>query len=128
MRKYWISLKRDVVADQFVSGFHGYTALEAMALGRPVLCFLRGPQMMIEPASCPIINTSPDAIYGVLRDCLNGSIDLPTIGVLSRGYVEKHYSLEAVAGRLGHMYIETADFEPPFVNDLNDKLARSIRH
>jgi len=40
----------DVVADQFIAGFHGYTALEAMALGKPVLCYLRDPQAAIDPA------------------------------------------------------------------------------
>jgi glycosyltransferase involved in cell wall biosynthesis len=99
-----------VVADQFVAGFHGYTALEAMALGRPVLCFLRNDQMMIDPATCPIINTRPDEIYDVLKKCLRGEIDLSRAGQAGRRYVERHYSLEAVATRLGKLYLDTAGF------------------
>lgn len=100
----------DLVADQFVAGFHGYTALEAMATGRPVMCFLRGPDMMVDAESCPIINTRPDEIYDVLRRCATGSIDLDGIGERSRRYVERYYSLEAVAARLGRLYFETAGF------------------
>lgn len=99
-----------IVADQFVAGFHGYTALEAMALGRPVLCFLRNDQMMIDPATCPIINTRPEQIYDVLKRCLRGEIDLNEAGKNGRRYVEQHYSLEAVAERLGRLYLDTANF------------------
>lgn len=98
----------DLVADQFIAGFHGYTALEAMALGKPVICFLRGPEMAIDPAECPIINANPDTLYEVLKGCATGKYDLEAIGARSRAYVEKHYSLEAVAARLGQLYLETA--------------------
>ena len=102
----------DLVADQFIAGFHGYTALEAMALGRPVLCFLRGPEMMMDPATCPIINTCPETVYDVLLACLLGRLDLDSLGRQSRAYVERHYSLKAVAVRLGRLYIDTAALPP----------------
>jgi hypothetical protein len=113
-----------VVADQFVAGFHGYTALEAMAMAKPVLCFLRGDQMMVDPATCPIINTRPDDLYDVLKKCLRGELDLRAIGQRGRCYVEKHYSLEAVAARLGKLYIDTANFP----DELNAKLKIKIHH
>ena len=111
-----------IVADQFVAGFHGYTALEAMALGRPVLCFLRSDQMMIDPATCPIINTRPEQIYDVLKQCLRGEIDLNRAGQDGRRYVERHYSLEAVAARLGQLYLDTANFPA----ELNAKLQARV--
>lgn len=111
-----------IVADQFVSGFHGYTTLEAMAMAKPVLCFLRNDQMMIDPATCPIINTRPEDIYAVLKKCLRGEIDLAAVGQNGRRYVEKHYSLRAVAARLGKLYIETANYP----DDLNRKLRARI--
>jgi len=105
----------DVVADQFIAGFHGYTALEAMALGKPVLCYLRDPQAAIDPANCPMINCSPDTIGDVLRNCLDGDFDLAELGRRSRSYIEHYYSLEAVAIRLGKLYLETAAF-PDSIN------------
>ena len=100
----------DVVADQFIAGFHGYTALEAMALGKPVLCYLRNPEAVIDPANCPIINCVPDTLEEALKACLDGDFDLTTLGRRSRSYVEHYYSLEAVATRLGKLYLETAEF------------------
>ncbi|WP_342727930.1 glycosyltransferase [Bradyrhizobium sp. B097] len=111
-----------VVADQFVAGFHGYTALEAMAMAKPVLCFLRDDRMMVDPATCPIINTRPDEIYGVLKRCLRGELDLNEIGKAGRRYVEAHYSLQAVAARLGRLYCETADLP----EDLRASLTRRV--
>jgi glycosyltransferase involved in cell wall biosynthesis len=100
----------DIIADQFIAGFHGYTALEAMALGKPVLCYLRNPDMAIDPVNCPIINVWPDTVYDVLLDCLNGLHDLATLGRRCRAYVEHYYSLEAVALRLGRLYLAEARF------------------
>ncbi|MHC2461137.1 glycosyltransferase family protein [Bradyrhizobium embrapense] len=111
-----------VVADQFVAGFHGYTALEAMAMAKPVLCFLRNDRMMIDPATCPIINTRPDEIYDVLKRCLRRELDLNEIGKAGRRYVEAHYSLQAVAARLGRLYCETATLP----EDLRASLTRQV--
>jgi hypothetical protein len=105
----------DVVADQFIAGFHGYTALEAMALGKPVLCYLRSPEAAIDPATCPIINCSPDAIEEALKTCLDGGFNLTELGRRSRSYVEHYYSIEAIAIRLGKLYLQTAAF-PDRVN------------
>ncbi len=99
----------DIVADQFIAGFHGYTALEAMALGKPVLCYLRGPDMAVDFDRCPIIRADPDTLETVLRDCLTGKLDLAGLGLASRRYVEAHYSQEAIASKLGELYLETAE-------------------
>jgi glycosyltransferase involved in cell wall biosynthesis len=99
-----------LIADQFVAGSHGYTALEAMALARPVLCFIRSDDMIIDPAACPIINVRPEQVYDTLRKCLEGGLDLEGLGKQGRAYVDRYYSIEAVAVRLGRLYIDTAGF------------------
>ncbi len=99
----------DVVAEQFIGGFHGYTALEAMAVGKPVICYVRSADLLIDPDACPIINTTPESLYQVLRDILADKYDLVTLGHRGRFYVEKFYSIEAVAARLGRLYLGTAD-------------------
>jgi glycosyltransferase involved in cell wall biosynthesis len=96
----------DIVADQFIAGFHGYAALEAMALGKPVLCFLRNEGVVPAGASCPIIDADPDSLYAVLLRILKGEVNLPEIGQLSRAYVERYCSIPAVAGRLASMYLD----------------------
>lgn len=100
-----------VVADQFIiANFHGYTALEAMALGRPVLSYLPSLKSMVCPEESPLINATPKTLYEVLLSIANGEIDIVEIGRRSRVYVERHYSVAANARRLAGMYVETGNF------------------
>lgn len=111
-----------LVADQFIGGFHGYAALEAMALGRPVLCFLRAPDMTIAPDEAPIVNTPPHLVYGVLKSILDGEVDLDDLGRRSRRFIERHYSIPAVAARLGRLYLETSAWPQPVL----DRIAQRV--
>jgi glycosyltransferase involved in cell wall biosynthesis len=100
----------DVVADQFIGGAYGYTALEAMALGKPVLTYVRSSDLVEATAECPLINVTPDTIDDTLQWLLDNRARLHAIGAQGRVYVEKWHSIAAVAARLGAMYEETADF------------------
>jgi hypothetical protein len=100
----------DVVADQFVGGAFGYTALEAMARAKPVLCYVRSTDSVLAAAECPLLQTRPETIEEVLRWCLNNRAALGSIGAQGRAYVERHHSIAAVAGRFSTLYDETGDF------------------
>ena len=115
--------KADVIADQFICGSYGYTALEAMARGKPVLCYIRNDDMLLQPNECPIINTSPDTLYDTLRWCVFHRKDLVEIGRRGRKYVERHHSIPAVAVRFGNLYMETAGLPPRLMS----KLALTIK-
>jgi len=114
----------DLIVDQLHIGFHGYTALEAMAVGRPVVCYIRDTDMLADAEACPILNANPDTIYDVLLACLQGEMDLSALGAQGRRYVERYYDLPAVAARLGNLYLDTADFGPA----LSDKLKSAVDH
>lgn len=95
----------DVIFDQCLIGFHGYFALEAMALGKPVMCFIRKPgEYLLHPEECPIINTHVDTLKADLRSLVERRAELGEIGRLGRQYIERHFSLEAFAGRLQSAY------------------------
>lgn len=96
----------DLVADQFIIGAYGYAALEAMAAGKPVLCFLRRPDWLAGP-DCPILSAGPADIERVLEACANDEIDLAAVGRASRAWVSEHYDLEAVSRRIGRLYLAT---------------------
>lgn len=97
----------DVIFDQCLIGFHGYFALEAMALGKPVMCFIRKPdEYLLHPEECPIINTHVMTLKEDLRQLVERRDELGEIGRRGRIYVEKHFSLEAFAGRLERTYRE----------------------
>ena len=97
----------DVIFDQCLIGFHGYFALEAMALGKPVMCYIRKPeQYLLEPQECPIINTHADTLRDDLRRLVVTRDQLADIGQRGQTYVERHFSREAFAGRLQRAYHE----------------------
>lgn len=100
----------DLVADQFIGGAYGYTALEAMARGKPVLTYVRSPDLVEAVAECPLINVTPDTLEATLRWCLANREQLAAIGAQGTAYVQRWHSIDAVAERLGRMYEETAGF------------------
>ena len=102
----------DVLAEQFIGGFHGYTALEAMALGKPVICYIGRREWLADPQRCPIIEATPDSLQETLTWCAHHRGALVELGRQARNYVERNYSLDAVAVGLARMYVETADFPP----------------
>lgn len=97
----------DIIFDQCLIGFYGYFALEAMALGKPVMSFIRKPnEYLLHPKECPILNTHITTIENDLRSLVMKRDKLAEIGRLGRNYVEKYYSIEAFASRLGNTYRE----------------------
>ena len=97
----------DVIFDQCLIGFHGYFALEAMALGKPVMCYIRKPEeYLLHPGECPIINTHVDTLKDDLRRLVSSRHELELIGQRGRLYVEQHFSREAFAGRLHEAYLD----------------------
>lgn len=106
----------DLVADQFIGGAYGYTALEAMAMGKPVISFVRGPELVEASAECPLINATPDTLEETLRWCLANRAALATIGAAGRSYVARWHTVEAVAARFGKLYRDTARF-PQVMNE-----------
>lgn len=95
----------DIIFDQCLIGFHGYFALEAMALGKPVMCFVRKPkQYLIDPKNCPMINTSVQSLEHDLENLLENRDALQKTGRQSRKYIEAHHCVEAFARRLELKY------------------------
>ena len=91
----------DVIFDQCLIGSHGYFGLEAMALGKPVMCSVRKDEYVLAPTECPAIRVLPETIAPTLRSLIRDRQALRRIGIKGRNYVEKYYSVEAFSGRLG---------------------------
>lgn len=97
----------DIIFDQCLIGFHGYFALEAMALGKPVMCFIRSPEKyLLHPGKCPIINTHIDTLTDDLRQLIKQRHILNDIGKNGRSYIEQYYSIPAFSERLKIAYQE----------------------
>lgn len=97
----------DIIFDQCLIGFHGYFALEGMAIGKPVMCFIRKPEeYLLHPEECPIINTSVNTLRKDIRYFVDNREELTDVGMKSRQYIEKYFTLEAFAERLKKAYKE----------------------
>jgi len=95
----------DLVIDQLLAGWYGGFAVEAMALGKPVICYLRRRDFAFLPAKMaeelPLIEANPHSITSVLRDWLQrSSIQRRERGRMGRLFVEKWHNPQHIARRL----------------------------
>jgi len=93
--------KADIVADQFIIGWYALFAIEAMAMAKPVLCFLHPERvelytMFSFAGECPLVNTHAFEIKDRLRELIHDASRRRELGLAGRRYVENHHSLEAV--------------------------------
>ena len=95
--------KSDLVIDQLIIGWYAMFAIEAMSLGKPVVCNLRNDFLefyqnvgLLELNDCPIINASPSNIEEVIRSIYDSRDSLLEIGIRGRKYVEKYHSIDYV--------------------------------
>ncbi len=93
----------DVVADQLIIGWYAMFAIEAMALKKPVICYLRRDfeelfieSGLIKEGEIPIINTNFTNIKQTIKELYSNRQQLAKIGQNGREYVSKHHSLKAV--------------------------------
>lgn len=94
----------DVVLDQLFVGWYGGLAVEAMALGKPVVAYIRDDDLVHIPREMreelPILRASPRTLDADLREVLTKSHkDLVDIGRRSRSYVERWHDPREVVRR-----------------------------
>jgi len=93
----------DIVADQLIVGWYAMFSIEAMAMEKPVLCFLREDLKelytvtgLIAHDEIPIISCTPLTVKEKIRELILNRDKLYEIGKCSRQYVMRHHSTEAV--------------------------------
>lgn len=96
----------DIYLDQFVAGNHGMAALEAMAFGKPVLCYIKPSMIDKYPSDLPIVNANQDDLGEILEPLLREGRLRHEIGKRSRAYVEKHHDAFKLAYQLVDIYRE----------------------
>jgi glycosyltransferase involved in cell wall biosynthesis len=100
--------RADVVLDQLNAGWYGMLAIEAMALGKPVVTFLREEATRrTEEAfgtDVPIVRADKDDLVATLRPLAESAAERRRIGAASRAYVERVHDIERVADRLLALY------------------------
>ena len=100
--------RADIVVDQLNAGWHGVFALEAMALGKPVVVNLK-PEV-VERAEraygtkVPLVAATKESLVDALRPLVESPSLRREIGAASRAYVERVHDIDRIADRLLDVY------------------------
>jgi Glycosyl transferases group 1 len=100
--------RADIVVDQLNAGWYGIFALEAMALGKPVLSYLR-PEAVQETeralgVGVPVVPITKETLRDRIAELAASPDDRRRIGEASRSYVENVHDADAGADRLLEIY------------------------
>lgn len=96
--------KADIVVDQLRIGWYGVLSVEAMALGKPVLVYIREDLRKYLPTDSPLIVTSPDSIVNDLREIIQKRRNRSKISKIARSYVETVHDSSKIASSLLDLY------------------------
>lgn len=97
----------DIFLDQFVDGNgYGIAATEAMALGKPVVCYIKPSAVPLWPMDIPVINANQDNLAQMLEPLLQSAQLRYEIGKRSRVYAEEHHDAHKYAQWLVTVYQE----------------------
>jgi glycosyltransferase involved in cell wall biosynthesis len=98
----------DIVVDQLNAGWYGLFAIEAMALGKPVVTFLHDEAVArTEDAfgtTVPVVSATAETLTAELRPLVEDANHRRRVGAASRDYVEQVHDIDAVADRLLDIY------------------------
>src|SRR5690606_1229873 len=96
--------KSDIIVDQILCGTYGMLSVEAMALGKVVVAFVRDDLKAKFPKDLPIVVANPDTIQVVLAQLLQDPHLRHEIGKASRKYVEDYHDIKVVIPKLVDIY------------------------
>lgn len=100
--------KADIFIPDVISGWHGFTAIEAMATGRPVITYLR-PDIMAFHAyyaqgNIPAVSANPDTLAGAITKLVKNQKLREDLGQKGRKYAMRYHSLEFVGALRSIIY------------------------
>lgn len=98
----------DIVVDQLLIGWYGGFAVEAMSLGKPVVCYLNEDLFHLVPwaKDIPIVNASVSTLYDKLKWLIENPKEREKIGKMGRQFVEKWHDPVKIAEKLTKIYKE----------------------
>ena len=98
----------DIVVDQLNAGWYGIFAIEAMALGKPVVTFLHDEAVRRTKEAfgveVPLVAATKETLRERLQPLVASTEERRRIGAASRAYVERVHDLERVTDRLLAVY------------------------
>jgi glycosyltransferase involved in cell wall biosynthesis len=91
----------DIAIDQVLAGWYGGFAVEMMAMGKPVACYIREQDMKFVPPAMrddmPILKVDPGRLVDDLATILDRRAEWQNVGKRSRRYVERWHNPDRIA-------------------------------
>jgi len=105
----------DLAIDQVLGGWYGGFAVEMMAMGKPVACYVRDDDMRFVPEAMrremPLFNINPDNLVEDLAAILDRRSEWAARGRDARKYVERWHNPDLIAKAMLRAYMKpNSDF------------------
>ncbi len=81
----------DLIIDQLHIGSYGLFAVEAMAMGKPVICYISDYMAAHYPKTLPLVSANPDTLTEKVRFLLQNQDCFAELGMKSRAYVKAQH-------------------------------------
>ncbi|BBH25011.1 hypothetical protein Back11_63560 [Paenibacillus baekrokdamisoli] len=94
----------DIIIDHLLRGSYGVVSIEAMALGKPAISYIREDLKSRYDPSLPVISANPATLYQKLIPLIKDAELRVRIGKAGREYVEQHHHVSAVINKLVEAY------------------------
>lgn len=94
----------DIIVDQIRCGSYGLLSVESMALGKPVIGYIRPDLAERFPAGLPIVNGNPDNIKEKIKMLIENPAERNRLGMKGRSYVEAVHHRDVVTRKLLGIY------------------------
>ena len=96
----------DIFLDQFIIGEYGLAAVEAMAMGKPVVSYIRPEIQNLMPDDFPIVNTALNNLSETIKNLIDDAQLRNILGHKSREYVESYHDSKKVISTLIQEYYQ----------------------
>lgn len=93
----------DVLVDQVFMGWYGMVAVEAMALARPALAYIR-PEFEPRAAGCPVVRITKETLEQELAALLADAPRRRALGEAGRAWVEARHEAHVIGRQLVELY------------------------
>jgi len=112
--------KADIAIDQLCMGWYAVFPIECMALGKPVMVYIREDFLDNYHPPIPVENANPDNIKEKLRALIKDFDRRSELGKLGRQYVEEVHEVSKVTSQLVDVYNKVLEQGPAKPNSFAD--------
>jgi hypothetical protein len=107
--------RADIVVDQLLVGWYGGLAVEAMAMGKPVIAYIREEDLQFIPVDManelPVVNANIENFESVMGELVQNGEARRAVGERGRAYVERWHDPIKVA-QMTLRYYEAKPYHP----------------